>query len=206
MMLRTNLETISNGALSFIPSMVFFSVGNGATNCSTIFETAQWTLHDIGNYAMMPINTPRFSYPYGVINFEFMAALALKFLIANICMRWRWIFKELSQDRGRVDFSKNLRASLFNKYLSNEPFQPDPSRWKVPLKKWEDENTKIRKWWEVKGDITISWTLIWRYPLDWTDLWSGISLGKFNFPPHFPSIGSSCNKYVRTYTHMAYFF
>jgi hypothetical protein len=65
--------------------MVFFSVGNGATNCFTIFET----LRDIGNYAMMPINTPRFSYPNGVINFEFMAALALRFLIANICMRWR---------------------------------------------------------------------------------------------------------------------
>jgi hypothetical protein len=35
-------------------------------------------------------------------------------------MRWRGILKGLSQDRGRVDFSKN-RACLFNEDLSNEP-------------------------------------------------------------------------------------
>ncbi len=51
-----------------------------------------------------------------------MAALAIRFLIADSCTRCRWIFKELSQDGGRVDFSKNLCASLFNKYLSNEPY------------------------------------------------------------------------------------
>jgi hypothetical protein len=37
-------------------------------------------------------------------------------------MRWRCSFKEFSQDEGRMDFSKNLSASLFNKYLSNEPY------------------------------------------------------------------------------------
>jgi hypothetical protein len=53
---------------------------------------------------------------------------------ANSCKGWREIFKWLSQDGGRADFSKNLRASLFNKALSNEPlFRPDPSRWTVPL-------------------------------------------------------------------------
>jgi hypothetical protein len=44
------------------------------------------------------------------------------------------IFKELSQHRVRADFSKILRASLFNK--SNEPnlfVEPDPSRWPIPL-------------------------------------------------------------------------
>jgi hypothetical protein len=30
-------------------------------------------------------------------------------------------FKGLSQDWGRIDFSENLRASLFNDDLSNEP-------------------------------------------------------------------------------------
>ncbi len=43
------------------------------------------------------------------------------FLIANYCTRWNYKFKGLSQDGGRADFSKNLRASLFYKYLSNEP-------------------------------------------------------------------------------------
>jgi hypothetical protein len=31
------------------------------------------------------------------------------------------IFKRLSQDGGRADFSKNLRPSPFSKYLSHEP-------------------------------------------------------------------------------------
>jgi hypothetical protein len=31
------------------------------------------------------------------------------------------ILKGLSQDGGRVDFSKNLHAAVFNKYLSSEP-------------------------------------------------------------------------------------
>jgi hypothetical protein len=35
-------------------------------------------------------------------------------------MRWRRIFKGLSQDGGRADFSKNFRASPFDKY-PNEP-------------------------------------------------------------------------------------
>jgi hypothetical protein len=37
------------------------------------------------------------------------------------CTRRRRIFTGLSQDGGRAYFSKNLRASLFKKYLSNEP-------------------------------------------------------------------------------------
>ncbi len=42
--------------------------------------------------------------------------------------------KGLSEDGGRTEFSENLRASLFNDDLSNEPkLQPDPSRWTVPL-------------------------------------------------------------------------
>jgi hypothetical protein len=37
-------------------------------------------------------------------------------------MKWRGIFKELSQDGGRVDFyKKNLRDTFFNKDISNEP-------------------------------------------------------------------------------------
>jgi hypothetical protein len=57
--------------------------------------------------------------------------------LANYRMRWRGIFKGLSQDGGRAVFLKNLRDTLihFNKDLSNEPkIRPDPSRWTVPLK------------------------------------------------------------------------
>ncbi len=51
---------------------------------------------------------------------ELCAPLAVRIIISNSCTRWREIFfKELSQDGERADFSKNLRASLFNK--SNEP-------------------------------------------------------------------------------------
>ncbi len=42
-------------------------------------------------------------------------------LIANYCTRWPPNFKGLSQDGVRADFLKNLRASLFNDDLSNEP-------------------------------------------------------------------------------------
>ncbi len=52
---------------------------------------------------------------------NFIPALAIRFRITNSCIRWRGIFKRLSQDGGRADFSKNLLASLFNKDLSKEP-------------------------------------------------------------------------------------
>jgi hypothetical protein len=65
----------------------------------------------------------------------FIPALAICFQIANSCIKWRCNFKGLSQQRGRADFSKNLRASLSNGDQSNEPnFRPDPSRWTLPLK------------------------------------------------------------------------
>jgi hypothetical protein len=44
--------------------------------------------------------------------------LAIGFLIANYCTRWRCNFK---RDGGQQDFFENLRASLFNDDLSNEP-------------------------------------------------------------------------------------
>jgi hypothetical protein len=50
-----------------------------------------------------------------------IARLAIRCLIANYCTRWRSNIKELSQDGGRADFSKNLPASLFNDDLSNKP-------------------------------------------------------------------------------------
>ncbi len=52
--------------------------------------------------------TPRFSYPYGTVNF--MAMLGIRILITNSCTRCRWIFKGISQDEGRTDFSENRRA------------------------------------------------------------------------------------------------
>ncbi len=48
--------------------------------------------------------------------------LAIRCLIANYCTRWCCNFKGLSQDGGRAEFSKNLRASLFNDDLWNEPY------------------------------------------------------------------------------------
>ncbi len=62
-------------------------------------------------HAETSANAPRFSYPYDAMNF--MAALAIRILIANSCTRWRWIFKGLSQDGGWTDFAENLCASLF---------------------------------------------------------------------------------------------
>ncbi len=59
------------------------------------------------------------AYPYGATNF--ISALAIRFPIANSYTTWSEIFKGLSQDGERADFSKSLRASLFNKGLSNEP-------------------------------------------------------------------------------------
>jgi hypothetical protein len=51
---------------------------------------------------------------------NFIPALAIRFRIANSCTRWQGIYKRLSQDGGRADFSKNLLAFLFNKDLSKE--------------------------------------------------------------------------------------
>jgi hypothetical protein len=48
------------------------------------------------------------------------APLGNRIQIANNWTRWRGIFKGLSQD-GRADFSEDLRCSLFNADLSNEP-------------------------------------------------------------------------------------
>jgi hypothetical protein len=50
-----------------------------------------------------------------------MSASGIRTLIANSCTRWHGIFKGLSQDGGRADFSKALLAFLFNNDLSNEP-------------------------------------------------------------------------------------
>jgi hypothetical protein len=49
------------------------------------------------------------------------SAFEIRFRIANSCMRWRGIFRGLSQDRGRTDFSRKLCAFLFYKDLSIEP-------------------------------------------------------------------------------------
>jgi len=40
--------------------------------------------------------------------------MTICFQIANSCTRWRYNFKGLSPHGGWVDFSKNLRALLFN--------------------------------------------------------------------------------------------
>jgi hypothetical protein len=49
-----------------------------------------------------------------------MSAFEFRILISKNCTRWRGIFKGLSQDGRLTDFSENLRASRFHKYLSNK--------------------------------------------------------------------------------------
>jgi hypothetical protein len=53
---------------------------------------------------------------------NFMVTLAFRILIANNWTRWRGISERLSQDGEQADLSKNLRGSLFDKFLSNEPY------------------------------------------------------------------------------------
>ncbi len=53
--------------------------------------------------------------------------LAIRILILpNSWKRWRGIFKELSQDGVQADYSKNLHASLFHKYVSKNLISADP--------------------------------------------------------------------------------
>ncbi len=61
--------------------------------------------------------------------------LAVRLRIAYSCTRWRRIFKGFSQDGRWADYSKTLRASLFNKGLWNKPnfSWNHASCWKVPL-------------------------------------------------------------------------
>jgi hypothetical protein len=65
---------------------------------------------------------------------KFSAPLAsgsnfLQSVIANGCPMLRGIFKGLSQDWGRADFSKNLRASIcYKEPVERTLFWPDPSR------------------------------------------------------------------------------
>ncbi len=83
---------------------------------------------------MMLANTPRFSCPYDYDAMNFMASLAIMILIATSRTRLREIFKRLSQDEGRADFSKiSATLSLLNIYQNEPKFQPDPSRLTVPL-------------------------------------------------------------------------
>jgi hypothetical protein len=62
-----------------------------------------------------------------------VCAIAIRFLIANFCIRWRGIFKGLSQAEEGADFS--LCAALFTKYLSNEPSfgRMHLAAWTIPL-------------------------------------------------------------------------
>ncbi len=88
------------------------------------------------NYEIMPVALlrPVFLIPYVAMNF--MAALAIRILIANSCTRWRLIIKRLSQDQGRTDFQNNLSASPFNDGLSRP-------LWTIPI---SSENTEFVKY------------------------------------------------------------
>ena len=82
------------------------------------FATGQWMLRDIGNCAMMPANSSRFSYLYGAMKLtEFLSRVGNQ---NPNCQQLYEIARNL-KNGGRADFLNNLRASLFNKYHSNEP-------------------------------------------------------------------------------------
>ncbi len=82
-------------------------------NCAVRIDACS----DVGTSANY---TTCFSYAYQAMNV--MPGLGIGIIIANSCRRWRGIFKRLSQDGGRTDFSENLRALLFNDDdQSNEP-------------------------------------------------------------------------------------
>ncbi len=75
---------------------------------------AQWTLCDTGNHdacsaVESSAKTPRFSYPYGAMNFRMRSGPG--FLKISVPL-------SLSQDEGRTYVSNNLRASLFIDDLS----------------------------------------------------------------------------------------
>ncbi len=99
----TNLESILNGAMNILKPECCFS----------LYARAEWTLRAIGNSGMMPVNCTDCAM-------IFISAILLGFEIANQKQRGTLNFRGLSQDRGRTDFSGNLRASLFNDDLSNE--------------------------------------------------------------------------------------
>jgi hypothetical protein len=90
------------------------SAGKGTMNAPRCWQPR----NDVHCVYTAKWSTPIVSYPYGAMNF--MPALGIRILIAHSCTRCRWILKRLSQDGEQVDFSKNLRASLFKKRLSNE--------------------------------------------------------------------------------------
>jgi hypothetical protein len=99
--------------------MLLFSVGNGTMNVLRYWQRRDdvYTLYRLRD--KISAITPRVSYPYGAMNF--MPALAIGILIANICTRWRvGIFKALPQDGGQTDFFENIHAYPFHKELSNE--------------------------------------------------------------------------------------
>jgi hypothetical protein len=89
-------------------------------------------LSDVGNCTMMPDNQSSIQY--------FNHLSCLSHILSPLCVAYilwgggNWCFQIAIQKTrrrskpykvltgwGRADFSKNLRASLFNKYLSNEP-------------------------------------------------------------------------------------
>ncbi len=76
--------------------------------------------------------------------------LAIRCLIANYCTRGRCNFKGLSRDGGWADFSKNLRASLFNDDLLNDP----NFGWTVPLILFS--RPQIHKYWFITSLTTVS--------------------------------------------------
>ncbi len=117
--LWTNLEPVANGAVNFLGfRIISFINGKSCYELSALLKIARkmpsaalWPVR-IHNILSIPRVRPALLICY--------AQLAIRNLIANSCMRWRGIFKGLSQDGGLADFSKNLCASSFNKDLLND--------------------------------------------------------------------------------------
>jgi hypothetical protein len=80
--------------------MLFISVTNGAMNAP-----GHWELR-----AAFEIADTSAPYPYRAKKLH--SLVGNSFLNCQQLLKWRGIFKGLSQDGGWADFSKNLRASL----------------------------------------------------------------------------------------------
>ncbi len=98
----------------------FFSVGEGAMNALRYWQLRDdaCTLYRLG--AETSANSPSFSYPHGAMNF--LAALAIKILIANSCIRDD--AESLKGSHRTGDGPILLRTSVphsFNDNLSKEP-------------------------------------------------------------------------------------
>jgi hypothetical protein len=106
-MFRPPKKYLSRGTVPSKDETRRFSIGKGTRNGSRCWKV----LEEAFIVDAISTNTPRFLIPSGP--WIFSAPLAIGFLIASNCTRWRCKCNFISQDGERAIFLKNLRASAF---------------------------------------------------------------------------------------------